>query len=112
MAHPDPFLQYVLHDLLGHLPNITSRAMFGGYGLYQAGQIFAIIADDKLWFKVGPANQADFEALGSLPFTYMGKNGQPHTMSYWELPSQIIDDPHQIGVWVTKSVNIGSDKQK
>ena len=37
------FHEYVIGDVLGHISDITSRAMFGGYGMYLEGGIFAII---------------------------------------------------------------------
>ena len=38
------FYEYVLRDLLGDIPGITSRAMFGGLGIYKNNVILAIIA--------------------------------------------------------------------
>ncbi len=49
---------------------ITIKAMFGGFGIYRDGLVFAIIVDDKLYFKVDVASVEEFKQQGLLPFTY------------------------------------------
>ncbi len=46
------FCDYVI-DLLSSWAKVSAKAMFGGYGMYRQGQIFAIVVDDTLYFKVG-----------------------------------------------------------
>ena len=41
MRH-DSFKDFVL-DQLGEMPELTGKAMFGGYGLYQRATFFGII---------------------------------------------------------------------
>ncbi len=61
--------------------------MFGGFGLYADGPMFALIAEDQLYFKVDVVNQPEFESAGSGPFMYFGKGGAPVAMGYWLTPS-------------------------
>ena len=103
--------EYVMRDLLDGLSGITSRAMFGGYGIYKNGKIFAIIADGQLYFKVGDNNRSDYEKYASAPFTYMN-HGKPMQMSYWQLPQEIMDSKDQIEVWIEKSLSVGKKKKK
>lgn len=100
------FTEYVIHDLLGHIDGITARAMFGGYGLYLDGIIFGIIADDQIYFKTDKNTQAKYEALGSKPFTYNQGKAKSVTMSYWELPTEIMDDQNKLRQWVLESSRI------
>ena len=44
------YLDYVLEQL-GELGPVTSRAMFGGHGLYLGDHFFAIVYRDRLYFK-------------------------------------------------------------
>ena len=85
---------------------ITARAMFGGHGLYKEGVIFGLIADDQLYFKTGESNQKDYEAAGSRPFTYQAKKGKRVAMSYWEVPSDIMENRDEIGIWINKAVKV------
>ncbi len=102
------FHDYIIGDVLIDLPNITSKRMFGGYGIYQDGYIFAIITSDSdLYFKVDESNQADYEALQSEPFVYEGhKTRKPVMMPYWRLLDEILEDRSVITEWVEKSVEV------
>ena len=50
MAKHSEFVRFVL-DLMEPVGEVRARAMFGGFGIYQQDTIFAIIADDRLYFK-------------------------------------------------------------
>lgn len=106
------YLEYVL-DILSPLGDITYRSMFGGVGLYYRGLIFAIIADDVLYFKVSDDNRVDYEAMGSEPFTYMGKE-KPVKISYWKVPEEIMENSEELQEWVEKAyqVSLKSEKKK
>lgn len=107
------FVTYVVEDLLGAEAGIAARAMFGGYGLYKKGQIFGMIVDDVLYFKVGESNKADYQEAGSNPFTYQAKTGQRVAMSYWEVPADVLESPREIKRWLDKSLAVAqSTKSK
>lgn len=84
------FHEWVLNDLFDGIRGITSRAMFGGYGFYISGKIFAIIAAGRLYFKANEASIPDFKKYGCKPFHYSSKDRKAITMGYWELPEDIM----------------------
>ncbi len=98
------FHDYVVHDLLGTTPGIASRAMFGGWAIYQHGRIFAIIADGELYFKVDDLNRGHFKQVDSHPFVYARGNHKPTTMSYWLVPEAIMEDEDALREWVEEAV--------
>ena len=98
------FCESVLQHLNQVAP-VTARAMFGGYGLYTNGVMFALIAYDTLYFKVDDSNRDDFLALGMQPFTYDGK-GKPIQMSYYQLPEKVWCNAEELLVWLEKSAAI------
>lgn len=100
------FADYVVSDLLSEVEGVRARAMFGGHGVYKDDLIFAIIVDDELYYKVDDSNRKDFEALGSEPFVYRAKGNKRVAMSYWKLPSQIMDDREELLRWTQKSLAI------
>lgn len=112
MKKKNGFLQYVEQDLLGRIPGITSRAMFGGYGIYKNGVIFAIIADDRLYFRVTESNIDDYKHSGSEPIVYQRGNHKKTTMPYWLLPEEIMEDPEKIPAWVEKAVQASKESKK
>lgn len=54
------------------------RAMFGGYGIYQGGCMFVLIADDRLYFKADATTRVEFEAKGLSLFTYIARGAWLH----------------------------------
>uniref|UniRef100_A0A832H4D2 TfoX family protein n=1 Tax=Oscillatoriales cyanobacterium SpSt-402 TaxID=2282168 RepID=A0A832H4D2_9CYAN len=95
------FCELVVNQL-NHVAPVTARAMFGGYGLYINGIMFALIANDTLYFKVDDSNREDFVALGMQPFMYEGKH-KPIQMSYYQLPDEVYNHPAQLMIWVEKA---------
>ncbi len=91
------YANYIV-DTLTDFGTVTTRAMFGGIALYKDGLIFAIVVRDTLYFKVDSSTRPEYEALGSSPFTYQMKE-KTGTMSYWEVPLEIIDDSEQLVQW-------------
>ena len=97
------YVDYVL-DILAPLGSIKARAMFGGHGIYKDGIFFALIADDVLYFKVDDHNRLAYQEHGSKPFTYEGKNGKAVTMSYWEVPVDVLEDYNKLEEWVAEAL--------
>lgn len=82
---------------------ITSRPMFGGIGIYVEGLFFALIDDDRLYFKVDSTNQGDFEARGMRPFTPF-EGSKP--MAYYELPADVLENPEELSTWTDKALAV------
>jgi DNA transformation protein len=115
MAQPiKDYTEYIVGDVLGHIPTISSRAMFGGYGLYYEGVIFGIITDvDELRFKVDDSNRKQYENMGSTPFVYTGhKDKKPSIMQYYLVPTEIQEDRERVEEWLLQSVEISKQKKK
>ena len=87
-----------LQELLADFGTVSARAMFGGYGLYHDGVMFAVVIDDGLYLKVDTQTQALFEAEGCAPYVYT-QTEQPLTMSYWSVPVAALDSPQAMLPW-------------
>jgi DNA transformation protein len=101
MSRYGAFVELVVEQLalLGR-PRV--RALFGGYGVYHNGCRFAIIADDRLYFKADALTRADFEAIGSSPFTYVAR-GKPVTLGYFEAPPEVFEDQEAMRRWADRA---------
>jgi DNA transformation protein len=109
MAVSSEYLQFVLEQLSG-LAGVTARRMFGGIGLYQDQRFFGIITSDTLYFKVNDANRGDYQARGMGAFRVRSR---PHiSMSYFELPADILEDADECAVWAAKSVAAATIRTK
>lgn len=98
MAKNDKEFQKYVMDLFVDIPEVSSRPMFGGYGIYKNGVIFAIIADGQLFFKADEPTENDFRKHHSMPFTYNMPNGKELTMSYWLLPATVMEDREMLPI--------------
>lgn len=94
-------VEAILRKLTPHGP-ITARAMFGGYGIYFDKLIFAVLVEDKLYFRVDETNEKDFEQYRSKPLVFEGKN-RPVVMSYFTLPEKVLNDPSLLPLWIKKA---------
>ncbi len=101
MAVSPDYREFVLESLERVRP-VTSRAMFGGVGIYADGLIFALIADDSVYFKVADSNRRDFERAGFGPFFPFGDESKP--MQYYQLPPELLESPDELRPWMEKAI--------
>jgi DNA transformation protein len=112
------FVAHVL-ELLAPLGGVSARRMFGGFGIYRDGLMFALVADDVLYLKADGENRDDFEAAGSAPFAYQTRARstlatradtrarQSDTparrtqvvMSYWRAPDEALERADTMATW-------------
>ena len=95
------FRDFVL-DQLSAVPQLASKAMFGGVGLYSGERFFGILAADELFFKVDDDNRGAYEAAGSEPFRPV--IDRPVSMSYWRVPLEVLEDPTELGLWAQAAI--------
>jgi len=99
------YVEFVIGQL-EPMGTVVSKRMFGGAGLYLDGVFFAIIENDTLRFKVDDSNRADYEKAGMGPFRpYKGKD---HTMQYYEVPVEVLEDSDVLSVWARKALAVAS----
>ncbi len=104
------YLTY-LHDLFADFCPVTTRAMFGGHGVYRDGVIIGIVIDDTLYLKVDSETRAAFEAQGCSPFVYEAK-GKSVPMSYWSVPEDALDSPQAFRPWAQRAWEAALRKPK
>lgn len=66
MASKTEFVQYIA-DQLTAAGEITYRKMFGEYGMYCDGKIFALICEDQLFIKITEAGKNFAPDLEAVP---------------------------------------------
>ena len=110
MTVAQEFTIYVLEQLKG-LGNVRSKRMFGGVGLWSDGAFFGLIASDVVYFKVGDSNRADFEARGMGRFRPHKRRPQM-SMSYYEVPPDVLEDAEECVLWARRSVAIAHSSSR
>jgi len=101
------FRDFVL-DQLARVPELRSKSMFGGVGLYSGERFFGIVAADELFLKVDDSNRAAYEAAGSEPFRPLADPKRPVSMSYWRVPIEVLEDPAELVVWARAAIHAAS----
>lgn len=104
------YVAYIL-DTLQSLGTIRIRKMFGSYGLYKDNIFFALISDNILYFKINDHDKPLYQAHGSKPFSYTKKDGTCITMSYWEVPLDIIENRQKLALWINQAVKAAQQKK-
>ena len=102
MAGDAGFLQHVM-ELLDPIDGVASRAMFGGYGIFHDGDMFALISGSTLYFKVNEENITQYEESGSSKFT---------PMPYYEVPEEVMENQNTFIEWAETSIDIGHKTAK
>jgi DNA transformation protein len=102
MAGQDSEFANFVVECLQPLGPVSARRMFGGYGIYLHGTMFALIADDRLYLKVDDGNRQAHEGAGLAYFTYSDK-GKSIRMPYCEAPDEGFDDPDVLCAWAREA---------
>lgn len=104
MAFSKSYRDFVVEQLERIAP-VTAKSMFGGVGLYTRGRFFALIAEDRLYFRVDDTTRPDFERLGMEPFRPFGEE---NTMGYYEVPADVLEDLAQLEPWMRKAMEVAT----
>ena len=107
MAVSPNFLSYVIDQLRG-LGTLRTRRMFGGIGLYCDECFFGLIDDDVVYFKVDDSNRAEYTRRGSKAFRPLADDPNAVSMSYFNVPEDVLEDSDEVRCWARKSVAIAA----
>lgn len=102
MAASAEFIAFAIEQMAG-LGAVTARRMFGGAGLYRGTTMFALIADDTLFFRTDRAGEEFFVQAGLSPFSYATHNGPRTLRAFWRAPEQCHDDPEEMVLWARRA---------
>jgi DNA transformation protein len=97
MPKPSEFVELAVESLRTFGP-VTTRRMFGGWGIYRDGVFFALIAGDTLYFKSDDESRAEFERASPGPFTFE-KKGETIVTHYYAVPEDAFEDPRVMARW-------------
>jgi DNA transformation protein len=90
---------------LQSLGDVASRKMFGGYGIFAAGVMFALVdSGGTAFLRVDDSSRGELEALGAKPH---GK------MPYLSIPQQILGSDEDLLAWGRRVLAVAAkDKKK
>ena len=103
MAVSASFLEQI-RETLAAAPDLRTRRMFGGVGVFSGDRMFALAVGDTLYLKSDAETAADFDALGLEPFRYGTKHGDLREISYRRAPDEIWEDPDVAEAWTRRAL--------
>jgi DNA transformation protein len=78
-----------VNQLFASAEGFRFRAMFGGHGLYLGDSFFAVVDEERVYFRVTDETRPDFESAGMKPF----EPWPGHVMAgYYEVPPNVWKD--------------------
>jgi DNA transformation protein len=104
MAVSDSFLAFLLEQLAG-LPQVATRRMFGGVGLYCGETFFGVVDNDTLFFKVDDTTVVRYRKRKMSPFAPIP--GKPPMLGYYQVPVSVIEDADALAEWASEAVGVG-----
>ena len=91
-------------EQLAPLGRISSRAIFGGVGVFIDDRLLAIVMGEKLYLHTDKSNLDDYVARG-MPQFKPYPNAFDLTTDHHEVPQEIVNDAAQLKVWGERALN-------
>ena len=76
--------------------DVTIKKMFGGYGVFESGTMFALVdSHGVIFFKADDTNRDRFEKAGSKKHS---------RMPYYQVPNSVLENDRDLQEWAQTSV--------
>ena len=86
-----------LRDDLAPLGDVSLKAMFGGYGLFESGVMFALVdRNGEPFLRAVEATEPRYVAAGS----------HKHGMPYWSIPDDVLADNATLLDWAREALDV------
>lgn len=101
MSVSQPALSRALHHLSQVAP-VSYRRIFAGIGLYHQQHLFAIMTDDRLFFRVDEASRQPYldRAMAALQPRGAGSS----ISHFYQLPEAVLEDSSELLYWMRAAV--------
>jgi len=87
-----------LVEALQSLGVVSARRMFGGWGVFESGTMFALVdREGDAYLRADEALSAALEAEGSTRF---------QRMPYWSVPADALEDEVALRDWATRALAV------
>lgn len=101
MAVSEHYLSEVL-ECLAHVAPVTYKCLFSGVSIYHQGIQFALIANDRLYFRVDEASVEPYRVRNMRPL--QPEAALSSARPYYEVPQVVLDTPSELLYWMRAAV--------
>lgn len=110
LTRKQAFAHFVV-ELMAGFGQVQAKPMFGGFGIYCQGLMFALIAQDQLYFKADAQSVGEFTARGLGPFVFESQ-GKATLIKYYQAPPEVYDEPDHMAHWARLAYACALRQQK
>ena len=101
-----------LAELFEPLGGVTIKRMFGGFGVFKGGLMFALLSSgDVFYFKADEKTAPAFAAEGCEQWM-PEMRGRVMAMPYWRAPERLFDEPDDFAEWARIAYDVALRTQK
>ena len=95
---------FLLHavESMSHVAPVSFRRIFNGYGIYHQGVQFAIVINDRLYFRADDYSRSLYIAKHMTPFlpSAIGVSES----NFFQLPDEVLAQPAELIFWMRIAV--------
>ena len=112
MAKAPP--EHVVHfgELLDAIGEVSIRRMFGGWGFFRDGLMFALEYNGILYLKADDDNRESFTEMDLPAFLFVSKSGKEGQLSYYQSPELALQTPATMKPWAQASFDAAVRQRK
>jgi DNA transformation protein and related proteins len=95
---------FLLHavESMSHVAPVSYRRIFNGYGIYHHGVQFAIVINDRLYFRADDYSRALYTAKRMTAF--LPSNIETGESNFYQLPEEVLSHPAELIFWMRIAV--------
>lgn len=100
-----PVSHHTLNQFLHHLSQVASvnyKQIFTGVGVYYQGHLFALVADNRLYFRVDESSVAAYHER-AMPALKPQAAHLPGS-HFYQLPDEVLHNPAELLYWMRAAV--------
>jgi DNA transformation protein len=101
---------YVVEQL-GFLGRISSRAIFGGIGVFHEERLLGIVIEGALYLHTGETNLNDYVSRGMSQFKPY-PNAFDLTTDHHRVPADVLSDGEQLKLWGKRALSAAIEAAK
>ena len=90
---------------------VKSGHFFGGDDLRLGATQFGMMMGNTVFFTVNDETREKYEKLGSIPFSYLTKNGRVIVRRYYTVPKSVLGSSAKLTSWAKEAVLASKNKK-
>lgn len=104
MSLSNCYLDHVIARL-SCVAEVAYRRIFNGAAIYHHGVQFALIVNDRLYFRADDCSRPNYEQQGMHSLQPQGVKRQS---DFYQLPDSLLDQPNELRRWVRIAIEASS----